>query len=236
MLDEIIDSYYAEIEAAISRLESLVTAYVGSIPEGAMIDPVLAQAEMQALVQQSGYYDSIELLMNEGYQDIIDDAFEANIGVVGEGALFTDEGLRELTMMKNMDLLKFNQLADDFVVDLNRGITSVSMGQVSKPQLVGQLRESLAPKLKQYAETWTRTGMSSNYRNATMKMAEAMGIKKFRYEGAISQNTRPFCLQHIGEIRTQAEWDSMDNGKSQPGPVSIYGGGYNCQHRLRAVK
>lgn len=231
-IDNIIDSYYLAIEKSINKLESLITLYVGGIPEG-VIDPVLNQVAINSMMTESGYYNAVQDLMNNGYQDAIDSAFDLNKAVVGADAAFTELSLTKLTTMKKVDLLKFNQLADDFAVDINRGITNVSLGIGTKPELVAELRDALAPKLKQYSETWVRTGMSANYREASMDIAEDMGIKKFRYEGAISANTRDFCRRYVGQIRTRDEWDSLNN--NQINPVSVYGGGYNCQHRLRAV-
>lgn len=68
------------------------------------------------------------------------------------------------------------------------------------------------------------------FQNVTSDFGTANDVTKYIYVGPDDNKTRPFCHNHIGEIKTEAEWNKLDNG--QINPVFVYAGGYNCRHAI----
>lgn len=78
------------------------------------------------------------------------------------------------------------------------------------------------------ARTLANTALAQ-FDNATMfEFAKQAGIEKFKYDGVLHPNSRPFCKEHLGKKYTLAQISKMDN--MQGLPVSTSCGGYNCTH------
>lgn len=64
-------------------------------------------------------------------------------------------------------------------------------------------------------------------------LAEQEGLEVvYRYTGPLDRKTRPFCRPLIGKCFTLSALDAMTAAPGQPGPVSLFCGGYNCRHTL----
>ncbi|MEW5800450.1 MAG: hypothetical protein AB1728_15755, partial [Bacteroidota bacterium] len=69
----------------------------------------------------------------------------------------------------------------------------------------------------------------AQFDNATMfEFAQQAGIEKFKYDGVLHENSRPFCREHLGKKFTLEQIRAMDNGQGLPVETSL--GGYNCTH------
>lgn len=102
----------------------------------------------------------------------------------------------------------------------------------------GRPRETIASAIEtrigiegHRARTLARTGLAQVTRVAHIETARGAGIDRFKYLGASAQ--RPFCKEHLGQIKTADEWSALSNGQGLDVLTSC--GGYNCTHRLRAV-
>lgn len=78
------------------------------------------------------------------------------------------------------------------------------------------------------------TATSGFNRSVTLFKCEELGIDNFLYVGPDDRVTRPFCQERVGKTYTRTEINAWDNGQGLP--ASIYLGGYNCRHRLVAVR
>lgn len=69
----------------------------------------------------------------------------------------------------------------------------------------------------------------AQFDNAMMfEYAQQGGVQKFKYDGVLHTNTRPFCREHLGKQYTLEQIRKMDNGQGIP--VETGCGGYNCTH------
>ncbi len=66
-------------------------------------------------------------------------------------------------------------------------------------------------------------------------VAEEIQTELYLYEGPIIETSREFCRVHVGQVKTENGWNSLDNGAGHPGPIMEYAGGWNCQHMLMAI-
>jgi hypothetical protein len=64
------------------------------------------------------------------------------------------------------------------------------------------------------------------------------GATKWKYYGGTVRDSRPFCVEHAGQVFTDEEieetWSGSWKGKASGDPF-IVRGGYNCQHHWRPV-
>lgn len=68
----------------------------------------------------------------------------------------------------------------------------------------------------------------------TQDLTDGLGVEvTYEYVGPLDKVTRPFCAALVGQVKTQAEWEALDN--HQNGNAFNEGGGYNCRHRCRLV-
>lgn len=64
--------------------------------------------------------------------------------------------------------------------------------------------------------------------------AKEAGVDKFEYYGDIMDETRDWCIRHVGKVYSQDEIETLwaENvwaGKADGDPM-IVRGGYNCRH------
>lgn len=85
------------------------------------------------------------------------------------------------------------------------------------------------------AETLISTVLNSFARQITVMQAADNGIEEYAYVGPDDQVTREWCSHWVGRRGTIEEYEEtadMWGRQSQPLPVIVYGGGYNCRHRF----
>jgi hypothetical protein len=99
------------------------------------------------------------------------------------------------------------------------------------------LADTTSTALLNFTRTELNTALLGFNRMVHLVQAESVGIEKFIYIGPYDGVTRPFCRKILTfkspPIYTAEEIKTMDNDQGLP--VSIYGGGYNCRHRWRAL-
>jgi len=198
------------------------------------IDGDLAETDIDRILNEIGFFAVISALLNETYEKIIDIADNTFTETVS----FTAEQLEELTAIKSMDLKKIMTITDDMKNKLASNIFEYGNGNLTKTQLFEKMREIMAGIKDRYISVWVDTGISGFYRRSSVMLAKEAGYENFKYVGPIDRKNRPFCAEHINEIKTLEEWDEYNDDplmKGQPSPVSVFLGGYRCRHSLEAV-
>jgi len=226
------DEYILALEKTMRNLERNLIPLLDQYRVIEAADAALARRDIQRILTESGYYRVTGELLNEGYQEAIEEVQALYFASVGENFQFAEASLERLNALKNLDLGEYNKLADGFTTTLTRTLTDINFGAVSANQAVQTLQDNV-DKLGGHASTWIRTGLSAIYRESSIALAEDNGITRYIYKGPLDIKTREFCREHLNEIKTKAEWDELDNG--QITPVSTFGGGFNCRHQLIGV-
>lgn len=96
--------------------------------------------------------------------------------------------------------------------------------------------DKLGNNLRRYANVYMRDSIQQFNAQATMALANELGVDEFQYYGNSIKDTRDFCRKHAGKTYTREEiyniWESEDwKGKSAGDPF-IVRGGYNCRHHF----
>jgi hypothetical protein len=93
-------------------------------------------------------------------------------------------------------------------------------------------------KLARFANTYMNTAFVSLGRAVDMEIYEKIGGKEpeaeYIYVGPVDNKTRDFCLAHVGETLTRAEWEEI--GASEGLDFFVEYGGWNCRHRAILIR
>lgn len=99
------------------------------------------------------------------------------------------------------------------------------------------LAEDVTMALVNYTRTELNTALLGFSRMINLVQAESVKLNQFIYIGPNDKITRKFCKKVLTEkdppIYTLKDIKDMNNDQGLP--VAIYGGGYNCRHRWKAI-
>lgn len=90
---------------------------------------------------------------------------------------------------------------------------------------------SKAGIMPRYAGSIANTALFSIDRTVRKVQADKAGLGEAKYYGPKDAKTRPFCREHVGQVRSYLYWDNVPNGTVLV-PVTQYAGGYSCRHQL----
>lgn len=88
--------------------------------------------------------------------------------------------------------------------------------------------------MRRYAGQMVQDSLMQFDASVSIKTAKDAGADKFEYFGGLVDDSRDWCIRHVGKVYTQDEinelWANNSwQGKSDGDPM-IVRGGYNCQH------
>lgn len=226
-INDIINEQQAEYEKVLHDLELELYSFIDS-PEAQDIE--LLETRLTQLLTVSGFYMFADNIINNIYQELAENSFF----LYTEKPLFTEQDITSLNILKEQDLSKYTRYGEDLNNILIRSIDQYNKGFINKTVLMEIIKDTVSGDFRNYVKTWIGTSLSSFYRQTTLVLGLNAGFTKFKYVGKLIETSREFCRKHIGQIKTIAEWNSLDNEQGLY-PISDYLGGWNCQHRLVGV-
>jgi hypothetical protein len=226
------DEFIKKLNGTRTKLDRLLNDFIKSGNITGIADVSLARRQVEQILIESGYFETTGALLNTGYQRAVETSHQMYQKLYSKAFQFSEVSLNRLNALKQLDLNQFKSLSDDGINAINRTFIDMTFGAIDKNKAIELVRGSV-DKLGGYAETWVTTGLSAVYTESNTSLAQDNGITKFQYVGPVDKLTRPFCHDHIGQVMTEEEWNSLDNG--QISPVFTYRGGYNCRHSLVGV-
>jgi len=223
-VEDIGDRYIAELEAVYRRIISNINKLIGRP------DIILTAQDIQNVLVDSGYYQVGEGVLTIGQQEVMQrsvDYYEKQLKM--KGITYGENAVNILESMRTVSADSYTLLGDTLAQKLTKEITNVSLGLASQDSISEAVQKALDLTYAQ-SKTWVHTAISEIHRTSTVLLGEQANIQYWEYWGPDDQLTRPFCQEHLGQIKTMEEWKAMDNG--QTGSVATDGAGYNCRHRL----
>ena len=133
-----------------------------------------------------------------------------------------------------------DQLAQEFDAGartVQRYISSAVTGGIKRQELVDRLAQALDATAAR-AKTAMDTALHSFHRSVTVTHAKDVGIEEFAYLGPMDAKTREWCAHWVDRRATAAEFEATSSQwghDTQPVPVMVWGGGWNCRHRFVPV-
>jgi len=232
--DRIAEGYVNDFRKIIDRIEARLSQTVkAGVWTNAEVDAALVREQLNQIMVDSGYQANINKMFDKGYQDLLAQNVEFYNQRLSASLRYTPESLDKLNLIKQLDLEKFESLGESQVRELERVIINAQFGSISSGDLTAQLKSTLDEGMSRYADTWVNTAISGFDRVAGSTIALDGGVEYFEYIGPDDKLTRPFCEEHLGQVKKWEEWDAMVN--DQGSKVTVYCGGARCRHQLVAV-
>lgn len=187
---------------------------------------------IQTVIRQSGYGNTTQRLLNESFQDVVDESFDLYKRTLNKSFNFTDESLDRLGVWKDQAFIRFDKLIAGSENDVAALMVNAALTDLPDEVFATSMTQ-LMKRLRNFTQTEADTGLAGYYRNSNVLLATDNGLNDFFYSGHFGGDIRPFCAAHVGQVKTITQWDELNNG--QLNPVSVYCGGYNCHHTLIAT-
>ena len=233
-IDGLTSSYTRNLESVAQtfqrKLEQLLSSYNGNY---AAIDVAAARAQITGLLMDSGYYEVVNDLLGPGYQALLDGSLADYSAYLGESLSFHEVSLARLEKLREAKFLDWTTIADDRVNAMQKIMMNVSFGSQTIDQAIEAIDGEIKDSFEQHGKTWIETSLSGWAQEESNVLASDAGLNDFQYVGPDDALTRPFCQEHLNEIKTLEEWRALDNGTELP--VDQYCAGWGCRHQLIAV-
>jgi len=247
-LDDLIDSHSAEIQNEIEKIESLALAQVDTITVNSNGDIVAPSRSMpEAKAASKIIVRDVDLRFESVTNQVIQDfaLIEAIVATVYNTEI-NDTNLRSLIAISKTTFNDYKSISKDTANRLNKAIIDFSVAGMSRDDLKTEIKGILTGSsdvkgvpMSVRANQFTQDSIMRYHNAANLAVAEQVGVKKFKYYGNIMATTRPFCVSHVGEIKTKEAWENIGRNQSWKGKASsnifIDVGGYNCRHHLTPV-
>ena len=232
--DKKIDDLYGFHKSAFLRSIDIIERDVDRLISQGLTDSVLIKSKIEIIITKSGYREALDGYLSAGYQDTLNESYNLYQNLYNKNFNFSPESLASFSIRKGQDLGTFSDLLTNYVNSVNKQLVNSSLSGISSA-LTTEAASGIASTLGLYSQTELETSVARLYRTANNLLASDNGIELFQYTGPTSGNIRPFCLEHVGQIKTRAAWNELNNGPRQPKPVMEFQGGYRCRHSLIGV-
>lgn len=245
-----IDKNEALLTATIKRLDKKISILVSELKVGntgritsTAINLRKALSMRKDIAKEFGrYYESARIATN--YAPV---GRELNI-------IFKEAGISGAITKTDKDILKvlssdsFAQImavGDQYAASISNKIYSAVLVGDSVEDLtteVSQLLVGGTDKAGRPMSAHAKTIATTGYREADsillQKKGEDFDIEKWEYAGSLIKDSRPWCVDHVGQILTMEEiqeWGSRSWKGKKSGDPFVTRGGWNCRHRWLPV-
>jgi hypothetical protein len=120
------------------------------------------------------------------------------------------------------------------LVDVAQGSTGAAQQAAVERLHSVYSADRLGNNMRRYATQMATDSLNQYSASVTAKTALDLGIDRFEYYGDLINDSRQFCVDHVGKTYTTEEikniWEGSWAGKAAGDPF-IVRGGYNCRHQ-----
>ena len=232
-IEEVKDDFRKQIEADVLRFKRSVIREVDyayrqlknsgqDVDMQALLDKVFKRLRISKAAQNIITKDVKEVQAQ--IADIHDLYFEKDLKL-GKEITFNNNDYEKLVAANQVDF----SVVDKTIKD---AVKTEFVKSIRDEYSFSQLRSKLIKRDVGDATAYTQANtIVAQFDNAYMvENAQQAGVQKFKYDGSLKVNTRPFCRERLGKLYTLAQLEKMDNGQGLPVLYSL--GGYNCTHYL----
>jgi hypothetical protein len=228
-----------------SRLEKAIAKYQKAYERFLRENPTdkASVAGSRNPMEQLGFRQ-MEIEFMEEYDKSIDRAMTMNKNIGIKTDLNRVDFITTVNQIKKADFGVFEAEAKSLDAMIKaRLVNSLVLGedyQKSVSLLADDLlgADEKSGKLARFASTYMNTAFVSLGREVDMEIYEKIGggepTAEYIYVGPIDNKTRDFCLQHVGQTRTRAEWEEI--GEEEGLDFFVEYGGFNCRHRAILIR
>jgi hypothetical protein len=187
--------------------------------------------ELRSILRTAGYDTLADAATSDPLDQIANRVLQARRIANVSSDLTADASLR----LEAFRALHFDDLlsaGDDLSQQLSRAVARSVFGTKPIREIVADMGD-VVDRSEQTIRTVYDTAISVYGREVEAIQAGDDPETTFAYVGPVDDQTREFCMNHVGRVYTRSEIDDLDNG--QIDNVFLTGGGYNCRHVWQEV-
>ena len=167
----------------------------------------------------------LDVLANEVYQSTI------------TGRSFNDT-VKNLRQSINGVYIQSDSVEANRLVDIAANGTKAQRADAVRQLQTIYGRDRVGNNLRRFSTQMAQDSLMQFDASINTAIGKESGATSWKYYGSTVRDSRPFCVEHAGQIFTDEEiadtWAGSWKGKSSGDP-HIVRGGYNCRHHWRPV-
>lgn len=167
----------------------------------------------------------LDVLANEVYQSTL------------TGRTFNDT-VKNLRQTINGVYIQSDSVEANRLVDMAANGTAAQKADAVRQLQTVYARDRVGNNLRRYSTQMAQDSLMQFDASINTAIGKESGATKWKFFGSTVRDSRPFCVEHAGQVFTEEEitdtWAGSWKGKSSGDPY-IVRGGYNCRHHWRPV-
>lgn len=224
ILQAINDSIDREVTLFSSAFEEVlkkISLALATMPDD--LNPMDFDYRFQVILKEAGYYDMVNSFIDASYDKSyaeIKYLFEAG----GLSMAYTENDIKSLLNIKNLDLEYFSQIGKDASGIIKRDLYKYALSDMSKVDMIENIKESLqGTGLAKYSKTYAQTALSNYYQSVIDIKSSEFDDAVFVYRGVDDANNRRFCQCLLDANKYYSRKDAMKIRSDKRRQ-------YNCRH------
>lgn len=231
-VNDVLDSVVNQLEKAVITLNTSMAGAISSIPQGSTVEADLLV--LNESLRSSGFLGIVGDALNNSYTDVINISGQLNETINNRIFLFSEGSTAKLKALKQTTFESVEDATRVYLGKINNGINAIRFGTGNAKDIIKDVSDIFGKTLTNQATTLVDTGVSAAWSESNVLLAEDNGIERFLYAGSLIDTSRPFCIEHLDQVKTIEEWNLLSNGQGLS-PISAFRGGFNCRHVLVGV-
>ena len=222
--------YLSEVDAAIrdyTKVSADASKMLSSYGDFTKLDQtVISQLQRLSFQGFEGIANEyLDVMANEVYQSTL------------TGRSFNDT-VKNLRQTINGVYIESDNLEANRLVDVAANGTAAQQADAVRQLQTIYARDRVGNNLRRYATQMAQDSLMQFDASINTAIGKQSGATKWKYYGSTVRDSRPFCVEHAGQVFTDDEieetWSGSWKGKASGDPF-IVRGGYNCRHHWRPV-
>lgn len=222
---------------AFSILEDRITGLLATAPlnNGDLFDlewAIQARTEIRQLVEEE-YLTTVDGIIRE-YPLVAASASE----MLATYGTFTKLNPKIINQLQNLTFQGFQDIGNEYIDVISKEVYQNTLTGRAFAESVRTIKEVAGGSMARYANQQMHDSLMQFDASVNVAIGKEAGATKWKYVGRLVETSRPFCVDHEGEVMTNEKieelWAGDWAGKAAGDPF-IVRGGYNCGHRFRPV-
>ena len=220
--------YLSEVDAAIrdyTKVSADASKMLSSYGDFTKLDQTVI-SQLQRLS-----FQGFEAIANEYLDVMANEVYQSTL----TGRSFNDT-VNNLRQTINGVYIQSDSLEASRLVDVAANGTAAQQADAVRQLQTVYARDRVGNNLRRYATQMAQDSLMQFDASINTAIGKQSGATKWKYYGGTVRDSRPFCVEHAGQVFTEEEieqtWAGSWKGKASGDPY-IVRGGYNCRHHWR---
>ena len=224
-------------EEYLSEVDSIVRGY-GSVAIDAQ-DMLGQYGDFTKL--DTSVVNQLQQLSFQGFESVANEYLDVLASEVYQSTLtgrsFNDT-VKNLRQTINGVYIQSDDVEAQRLVDIVSNGSPAAAKEAAEQLRTKFARDRAGNNLRRYSTQMAQDSLMQFDASINTAIGKQSGATKWKYYGDVIRDSRPFCVEHAGQVFTDEEiestWAGSWKGKASGDPF-IVRGGYNCRHHWRPV-